>query len=80
MIILKQNKGWVLPTEILAKEEKMFWNKLFECKYSISVSPKIFWSGSVNNYRISYGHSEIYSCISITHGTTQLLFNFLSNA
>ena len=56
----------VLPTEILAKEEKLFWNKLLNCKYEISVSPKEFWSGSRDNYRISYDHSEVYSCSSIT--------------
>ena len=37
-----RNEDSILPTEIFANQEKLFWNKLLKCKYAISGFPNIF--------------------------------------
>ena len=50
---LTENEGQVLPTEILAKQEKLFCNKLPKSKYVISGMPPKVWSSSINNYVVN---------------------------
>ena len=39
-LMFTENEGQVLSTEILFKQEKLFWNKLLNCKYGISGIPQ----------------------------------------
>ena len=77
VITFKVDKWWLIFTEtkVLFSPPEIFFkqdfclNKLLNCAYGMKCIPKLFWSGSVNNDRISYEHSQVYSCTFITQRT-----------
>ena len=44
-----ENEGWVLPTEIRAKQDNLFGINCSTVHMELMVSSQHFWSGSINN-------------------------------
>ena len=50
----------------ISQTGKTLWVILLNRKYGISAIPTNQWSGSINNYRILFEHSDVYTCTLIT--------------